>query len=56
MFLEKILAKFLQEFGAGGRKRGKVDPNMAPQSIQHGANLTQGVGKGYPRININMNS
>jgi hypothetical protein len=24
---------------------------MAPNSIQNGANLAQGVGKGYPKIN-----
>jgi hypothetical protein len=24
---------------------------MAPKSIQNGANLAQGVGKGYPEIN-----
>ena len=53
-FLEKFLAKSLQEFGAGGGKRGKVDPKMAPKSIQNGANLAQGVGKGYPKINRNM--
>ena len=52
--LEKFLAKSLQEFGAGGGKRGKVDPQMAPTSIQNGANLAQGVGKGYPKINRNM--
>jgi hypothetical protein len=52
--LEKFLAKSLQEFGAGGGKRGKVDPKMAPKSIQNGANLAQGVGKGYPKINTNI--
>jgi hypothetical protein len=54
-FLEKFLAKSLQEFGAGGGKRRKVEPTMAPKSIQNGANLAQGVGKGYPKINRNMN-
>ena len=53
-FLEKFLAKSLQEFGAGGGKRGKVDPNMAPKSIQNEANLAQGVGKGYQLINRNI--
>ena len=53
-FLAKFLAKSLQEFGAGSGKRGKVDPTMAPKSIQNGANLAQGVGKGYPEINRNM--
>jgi hypothetical protein len=27
---------------------------MAPKSISNGANLVQGVGKGYPKINKNM--
>ena len=53
-FLAKFLAKSLQEFSAGGGKRGKVGPKIAPQSIQNGANLAQGVGKGYPKINNNM--
>ena len=53
-FLEKFLMKSLQEFGAGGGKCGKVDPKMAPTSIQNEANLAQGVGKGYPKINRNM--
>ena len=53
-FFAKFLAKFLQEFSAGGGKRGKVKPNIAPTSIQNGANLAQGVGKGYPKINRNM--
>ena len=30
---------------------GKVGPKMAPKSTQNGANLAQGVGKGYPKIN-----
>ena len=38
-FLAKILAKSLQEFSAGGGKRGKVEPQMALESIQNGANL-----------------
>jgi hypothetical protein len=33
-------------------KRGKVDPKIVPKSIQIGANLAKGVGKGYPIINI----
>ena len=53
-FLSKLLAKSLQEFSAGGGKRGKVEPIMAPTSFQNGANLAQGVGKGYPKINRNM--
>ena len=53
-FLEKFLAKSLQEFSAGGGKRGKVVPKMAPTSIPNEANLTQGVGKGYPEISKNM--
>ena len=53
-FLAKFLARSLQEFSAGGGKRGKVGPKMAPKSIQNGANLAQGVGKGYPKINKNM--
>jgi hypothetical protein len=52
--LAKFLARSLQEFSAGGGKRGKVGPQMAPKSIQNGANLAQGVGKGYPKINKNM--
>ena len=32
-FLAKFLAKSLQEFSAGGGKRGKVRPKMAPKSI-----------------------
>ena len=54
-FLAKFLAKSLQEFSAGGGKRGKVGPQMVPTSIQNGANLAQGVGKGYPKINRHMN-
>ena len=50
----KFLAKSLQEFGAGGGKRGKTDPTLAPKSIQNRTNLAQGVGKGYPEININI--
>ena len=50
----KFLAKSLQEFSAGGGKRGKVGLKMAPKSIQNGANLAQRVGKGYPKINRNM--
>ena len=53
-FLAKFLAKSLQEFSAGGGKRGNVGPTMTSQSIQNGANLAQGVGKGYPKINKNM--
>ena len=53
-FLAKFFAKSLQEFSAGGGKRGKVELTMAPTSIQNGANLAQGVGKGYPKINKNM--
>jgi hypothetical protein len=53
-FLAKFLAKSLQEFSAGGGKSGKVGPKMASTSIQNGANLAQGVGKGYPKINRNM--
>ena len=53
-FLEKSLATSLQEFGAGGGKRGKIDPKMAPKSIQNGTDLAQGVGKGYPKINRNI--
>jgi hypothetical protein len=53
-FLEKSLQESLQEFGAGGGKCGKVDPNVAPKSIQNGAKLAQGVGKGYLEINRNM--
>ena len=29
---------------------------MAPKSIKNGANLAQGVGKGYPKINRNINN
>ena len=53
-FLEMFLAKSLQEFGAGGGKCGKVVPKMGAKSIQNGANLAQGVGKGYPNINRNI--
>ena len=53
-FLAKFLAKSLQEFSAGGGKRWKTEPIMAPTSIQNGANLAQGVGKGYSKINKNM--
>ena len=53
--LAKFLARYLQEFSAGGRKGGKVGPPMASKSIQNGANLAQGGGKGYPKINNNMN-
>ena len=52
-FLAKFLAKSLQEFSAGGGKHGKVGPQMVPTSIQNGANLIQGVGKGYPKTNTN---
>ena len=34
-FLAKFLAKSLQEFSAGGGKRGKVEPTKAPKSIQN---------------------
>ena len=47
-FLAEFLAISLQEFSAGGGKRGKVEPQMAPKSIQNGANLAQGVGNGVP--------
>ena len=50
----KFLAKSLQESSAGGGKRGKVGLQMVPKSIQNGASLAQGVGKGYPKINRNM--
>ena len=53
-FLAKFLAKSLQEFSAGGGKRGTVGPTMVPTSIQHGAKQVQVVGKGYPTINTNM--
>ena len=53
-FLAKFLAKSLQEFSAGGWKLGKIEPTMVPDSIQNRANLAQGVGKGYPTINRNM--
>ena len=52
--LAKFLARSLQESSAGGGKRGKVGPQMVPTSIKNGANLVQGVGKGYPKINKNM--
>ena len=32
-FLEKFLAKSLQEFSAGGRKLWKIGPKMVPKSI-----------------------
>jgi hypothetical protein len=44
----KFLAKSLQEFSAGGGKRGKVDPITAPKPIQNGANLAHGGRQGIP--------
>ncbi len=49
--LAKFLAKSVQEFSAGGETRGKVGSTLVPKSIPNGANLAQGVGKGYPKIN-----
>ena len=53
-FLAKFLARSLQEFSAGGGKRGKVRPQMEQTSIPNGANLAQGGGKVYPKINRNI--
>ena len=39
----------------GGGKRGKVGPKLAPESFQNEANLAQGGGKGFPKINKTMN-
>ena len=49
--LAKLLAKALQEFSAGGGKRGKVETTMVPTSILNDPSLVQGVGQGYPEIN-----
>jgi hypothetical protein len=37
--LAPCFARSLQEFSAGGGKRGKVEPKMAAKSIQNEANL-----------------
>ena len=52
--LRSFLRSLCRSSARAAESAGKVRPTTAPKSIQNRANLAQGVGKGYPKINRNI--